>query len=71
MSVLLVVTVFAAVVLVVAFILFMPPGGAFPFHVHPSVSFDVVGTTGINLDVNSRWRGHKAIDADIDIGWRG
>jgi hypothetical protein len=58
------------VVPVMFLILFIVSGGSFPFHIHPAISFHIVGTTGIHHDVYPRRSRQEAIDTDIHIGCR-
>ena len=78
----LVMAVLVTVVFVMLFFFFIMPvfmvfARSFPFNVNPAISFDIVGTACIDLNVYPwRWR-QEAVNMDIHIGragkggWRG
>jgi hypothetical protein len=55
-------------VLVMFLLLFIVPGVS--FHIHPAVSFDIVGTAGVDHDMDPWWCRQEAVNVDAHIGSR-
>jgi hypothetical protein len=60
------ITTFTTMIIMTPLFFIVP--GAFALHIHATIMFDIIRSTGVDPDVHTWWCRQKAIDTDIQIG---